>query len=68
MSKASKRTGDAKAAVGYLRVSTDEQNLGPEAQRAAILAWALRNGVTVVAWCSDQRTPRPLHRDTSRAT
>jgi site-specific DNA recombinase len=53
MSKASKRTGDAKAAVGYLRVSTDEQNLGPEAQRAAILAWALRNGVTVVAWCSD---------------
>jgi len=31
-------------------VSTDRQELGPEAQRAAIEAWASREGVTVVAW------------------
>src|SRR6185436_5833856 len=29
-------------AVAYLRVSTAEQHLGPEAQRAAIEAWAFR--------------------------
>jgi DNA invertase Pin-like site-specific DNA recombinase len=40
-------------AVAYLRVSTDEQHLGPEAQRAAIEAWAAREGVTVVAWHTD---------------
>ena len=39
-----------RAAVAYLRVSTDRQELGPEAQRAAIEAWASREGVTVVAW------------------
>lgn len=41
-------------AVAYLRVSTAEQHLGPEAQRASILAWAAREGVTVVAWHADQ--------------
>lgn len=41
-------------AVAYLRVSTDEQRLGPEAQRAAIEAWAVRLGVQVVAWHADQ--------------
>lgn len=40
-------------AIGYLRVSTDEQHLGPEAQRASIEAWAVREGVTVVAWFSE---------------
>lgn len=40
-------------AVGYLRVSTDEQRLGPEGQKAAILAWAAKEGVEVVAWYSD---------------
>jgi DNA invertase Pin-like site-specific DNA recombinase len=39
--------------VAYLRVSTDEQTLGMEAQRAAITAWAQRQGVTVVCWCED---------------
>jgi DNA invertase Pin-like site-specific DNA recombinase len=35
-------------AVGYLRVSTDEQHLGPEAQRAALEAWAKAHGVRLV--------------------
>lgn len=29
--------------------STDDQNLGPDAQRAALEAWATRNGVTLIA-------------------
>lgn len=40
-------------AVAYLRVSTDEQTLGMEAQRSAITAWASRQGVQVVTWCED---------------
>jgi len=44
---------DARRAVAYLRVSTDRQELGPEAQRAAIVAWAAREGVLVVAWHTD---------------
>lgn len=48
------RMGDAHRAVAYLRVSTDEQQLGPEAQRAKIAAWASREGVAVVAWHLDQ--------------
>lgn len=41
-------------AVGYLRVSTEDQNLGPEAQRAAIESWAGREGVEIVAWFEDR--------------
>jgi site-specific DNA recombinase len=48
------RPGDAKLAIAYLRVSTEEQRLGPEAQRAAIEAWAARDGVAVLAWHADQ--------------
>ena len=40
-------------AVGYLRASTDDQKLGPEAQRASIESWAAANGVTVIAWHCD---------------
>jgi DNA invertase Pin-like site-specific DNA recombinase len=40
--------------VAYLRVSTEEQHLGPEAQRAQILAWAAREGITVASWHTDQ--------------
>lgn len=36
-------------AIGYVRVSTDEQHLGPEAQRAAMLAWAGAHGAELVA-------------------
>lgn len=48
-----KRTGNPKIAIGYLRVSTDRQELGPEAQRAAIEAWAARDGISVVGWHVD---------------
>ena len=51
--RTARTTADTLAAVAYLRVSTDEQHLGPEAQRAAIEAWATREGVTVVAWHTD---------------
>lgn len=43
----------AHTAVAYLRVSTSAQELGPEAQRATITAWAAREGVTIVAWHCD---------------
>lgn len=46
--------GNPKTAIAYLRVSTDEQRLGPEAQRATIDAWAAREGVEVLAWHTDQ--------------
>jgi len=51
MGSSTKRNAtDSNTAVAYLRVSTDRQELGPEAQRAAIVAWAAREGVEVVAW------------------
>lgn len=46
--------GNPLTAVAYLRVSTEEQHLGIEAQRASIEAWAARAGVTVVGWHVDQ--------------
>src|SRR5208283_5076480 len=48
------RTGSPLLAVAYIRVSKDDQKLGPEAQRASIEAWATREGVTVAAWHVDQ--------------
>ena len=45
--------GDSKVAVGYVRVSTDEQSLGPDAQRAAIEKWAQARGVRVAAMFED---------------
>ena len=47
------RHGSPSLAVGYLRASTDDQALSPDAQRAAVTAWAERAGVTVVAWHTD---------------
>src|ERR1039457_5702088 len=46
--------GSPLVAVAYIRVSKDEQKLGPEAQRAAVEAWAAGGGVPVVAWRLDQ--------------
>lgn len=46
--------GDASRAVVYLRVSTEDQNLGPEAQRAAIERWARSAGVQLVATFEDR--------------
>ena len=48
-----RRLGSASGAVAYVRVSTTEQHLGPEAQRAAIDGWAAKGGVTVVSWHVD---------------
>lgn len=47
-------SGEQTIAVAYLRVSTEDQRLGPEAQRAAIEQWAGREGVQLVAWHCDQ--------------
>ena len=49
-----KHSTDNRKAVATIRVSTEEQNLGPDAQRAEIVAWAARNGVEVVAWYEDR--------------
>jgi DNA invertase Pin-like site-specific DNA recombinase len=49
-----RQLGNASTAIGYVRVSTEEQNLGPEAQRDEIRAWAKRQGVEVVAWHEDR--------------
>lgn len=48
-SKKSRPVTDTTKVVAYIRVSTEEQHLGPEAQLAAIELWASRQGVTVVA-------------------
>src|SRR5580700_4569263 len=48
------KLGSSKVAVAYIRVSTDDQKLGPEAQRASIEAWAAREGVSVASWHVDQ--------------
>ena len=48
------RSGSPLVAVAYIRVSKDDQKLGPEAQRASIEAWAAREGVQVAAWHVDQ--------------
>lgn len=45
--------GDAAVAVGYVRVSTEDQALSVDAQRAAVLAWARSHGVEVRAWADD---------------
>jgi DNA invertase Pin-like site-specific DNA recombinase len=44
----------ARPAVAYLRVSTDEQNLGPEAQLAAIRAYCAARGLELVAVHEDR--------------
>lgn len=53
MTRTKRTATDRRAAVAYVRVSTDEQHLGPAAQRVAIEQWAAREGVVVVAWHTD---------------
>ena len=52
--KPRQRAGDATLAVAVLRTSTEDRNLGPEAQRAAIERWAASSGVKVVSWHEDR--------------
>lgn len=48
------RPGNPQLAIAYLRVSTEDQRLGPEAQRKDIEDYARRQGVGVVEWFQDQ--------------
>ncbi len=41
-------------AVAYLRVSTEDQNLGVDAQRMACLTWAEANGIEILGWSEDR--------------
>ena len=49
----SKRPTDPSRVVGYIRVSTDDQNLGPEAQRAALKAWCKAHSAVLTACFED---------------
>lgn len=44
-----KKSGDQNKAIGFLRVSTDEQNNGPEAQRVELERWCKVHGVELLA-------------------
>lgn len=45
-----------KIAVAYIRVSTEEQHLGPIAQRDAINAWCAVRGITLAAVYEDKQS------------
>jgi DNA invertase Pin-like site-specific DNA recombinase len=40
-------------AIAYIRVSTDEQNLGPVAQAEALRVWSEREGITILETFTD---------------
>jgi DNA invertase Pin-like site-specific DNA recombinase len=52
--KSMKSLGNPSICIAYMRVSKEEQHLGPEAQRKQIELWAERQETTVVAWHIDQ--------------
>ena len=53
MGRRTAKQGNASKAVGYLRVSTTEQHLGPDAQREALESWCAANGVELAAVYTD---------------
>lgn len=53
MAKRRTKAGDATKVVLYVRVSTDEQALGPTAQRSAAQRWCEARGAQLVAVCED---------------
>lgn len=53
MPRSSRTRPDTKRVVGYIRVSTTEQALGPEAQLAALRSWCSARGADLVAVHSD---------------
>ena len=61
--KRGKGQTDPHRVIGYVRVSSDDQRLGPEAQRAALKQWCRAHGGTACAdlhwWASDDRSARP---------
>lgn len=56
MSKRHPKAGNPKVGIAYLRCSTtaERQALGIEAQRHAVEAWAAREGVSIVAWYTEE--------------
>ena len=48
--------GDQTRAIAYLRVSTDRQEHGPEAQRAALERFAAAEGLQIVGWVEEKES------------
>lgn len=46
--------GDANVCLAYVRVSTDRQENGPEAQRRDIEAWSVAREVRIAGWYEDK--------------
>jgi DNA invertase Pin-like site-specific DNA recombinase len=53
MRKATRKLSDSKKAIGYIRVSTEDQNLGPEAQRESLKKFCKLNGIELIAVYTD---------------
>lgn len=54
MKRAPKQPADPRVVVGYVRVSTDEQSLGPEAQAKALALYCKGHGLRLAAVFTDQ--------------
>ncbi len=44
------RPGDTGKSIALIRASTEDQRLSPDAQRAAIEAWATKRSIEILAW------------------